>query len=149
MLIRWVVLLSDVMYMHNLGFLLSVVRALLNVENLIILHQAPIWVTFWQKTLPITLFRRIFWLSSNVITKYADSRGTDAKKSQHFGDGKFRRLNGESMVLWELYYKRKSIASRLPATLPNTDTISLPTKLKKMCSWELQMAHPRTAIRFS
>ncbi len=46
MLARWVVLLNDVMHMRDLRFLHNVFRVLLNIEILIMLHQAPIQVNF-------------------------------------------------------------------------------------------------------
>ena len=68
MLKRWVLLPRDVMHIRNLWFLHNGVWVSSNVENLIILHQAPIWVNFRQKPLPVTKPR--YWLKGTQITKF-------------------------------------------------------------------------------
>ncbi len=55
LLIRRVVLLSNVIHVCDLGFLHNIVRASPNVQNQTRLHPAPISVSFCQKTLPITI----------------------------------------------------------------------------------------------
>ena len=57
MLIRWVNLVNGVMHVLGLRIPHDVVSALPIVQNLILLHPAPIWVKFWQKTLPNTIRR--------------------------------------------------------------------------------------------
>ncbi len=100
---HWVVLVHDVIHVYSLRSLRNVVSASPNVGNLIILHQAPFWVNFWQKTLPITkvklVGKRLGYITIYCLNLH---RKKDVSTGRCFLGWRVNRLIKENVIATKL-----------------------------------------------